>query len=522
MNSKKIWFGAVLFSFSLLFFTFLSPAVFAQSKDDSAQASERYIQLFQYVFNFIQNNYVDGVDPKVLYEGAMKGMLDSLKDPYTMYIDPESLIGTSLKDTTAGAFGGVGLSITKPLASTPEKPAYVEVASPIEDTPGWKAGVQPGDLILSIDGTDTAEITMEDVLSRLRGPVGSKVTINLLRGKLMKFPVTLTRALIEVPTVKYAMMDNGIGYLRIIEFTPLTAERVQEALDSFTKAGYSKLLIDLRNNPGGLITSVVDVADKFIDSGVIVSTRSRIAYENREFKASPDKTTFDKKIPIVVLLNKGSASASEILAGALKDDRLAYLVGETSYGKGSVQQVIDLLNDDAMKVTMARYYTPSDANIDKLGIPPDREELFPEITEKDQKILSDLLQTTKLADFVADKPNLTGEQAQAFAKQLSVTYPVEIRVLKRLVMQEYYRTHISPLNDMEYDVQLKAAVEILLKEDIPALLKTTKTVHELQDAAKAAAEAIAADAAKKAAATAEGTSVPGPDTAAPAKPAPKP
>jgi carboxyl-terminal processing protease len=498
MSPKKIWFGAVFFSFALLSFSLVSPSVFAQGKDDKSRTSERYMQLFQYVYSFVQDNYVDEVDPKVLYAGAMKGMLDAIGDPYTTYIDSESLLGTSLKDTTTGAFGGVGLSITKPLESTPEKPAWVEVASPIEDTPGWKAGVQPGDLILTIDGKSTADITMEDVLSRLRGPVGSKVTIELRRGKLLEFPVTLTRALIEVPTVKFTMMDGGIGYLRIIEFTPVTADRVQDALDSFKKAGYKKLIIDLRNNPGGLITSVVEVANKFIDSGVIVSTKSRIAYENQEFKANAAKLTFDKKIPVVVLLNKGSASASEILSGALKDYHLAYLVGETSYGKGSVQQVIDLLNNDAMKITMARYYTPSDANIDKQGIPPDREVLFPKLSEAEEKSLSDLLTTTKIADWVASAGEVTPAKAETYAKELSKSYPVEVRVLKRLVMQEYYRTHISPLYDLEYDIQLKAAVDILQKEDIPALLQTTKTVHELQDAAKAAGAEKTASADKNA------------------------
>jgi carboxyl-terminal processing protease len=501
MSSKKIWVSALLFASALLFFTLLSPAASAQGKDEDTKSAERYMQLFQYVFSFVQDNYVDDVDPRVLYEGAMKGMLDALKDPYTTYIGTETLLGTSLKDTTTGAFGGVGLSITKPIESTPEKPAYVEVASPIEDTPGWKAGVQPGDLIISIDGVETPPITMEEVLSRLRGPVGTNVTIILKRGKVMEFPITLTRALIEVPTVKYSMMENGVGYLRIIEFTPLTAERVQEALDSFEKAGYSKLLIDLRNNPGGLITSVVDVADKFIESGIIVSTRSRISYENREFKASSANTTFDKSIPIVIVLNKGSASASEILAGALKDDRLAYLVGETSYGKGSVQQVIDLLNDDAMKITMARYYTPSDANIDKLGIPPDREILFPVLTEAEEKTLSELLTSTELADYVAGKNSLTDAQVASFAKTLAAKYPVEIRILKRLIFQEYYRTHISPLYDLEYDIQLKAAVDILLKEDIPALLKTTKTVRQLQE--EKTAEALASDEAAKAAVVAK-------------------
>lgn len=488
MNSKKIWFSAVVFSFALVFLALFSPAVFAKDKDEGSRPSERYLQLFQYVYSFVQNNYVDEVDSRTLYEGAMKGMLDSLQDPYTMYIDTESLMGTSLKDTTTGSFGGVGLSITKPLESTPEKPAWVEVASPIEDTPGWKAGVQPGDLIQSIDGKDTADITMEEVLSRLRGPVGTEVTVGLRRGKALQFTVTMKRALIEVPTVKYSMMDGKTGYLRIIEFTPLTADRVQEALDSFRKAGYTSLLIDLRNNPGGLINSVVDVADLFIDSGVIVSTRSRIPRENREFSATAEATDFDRSIPVVVLLNKGSASASEILAGALKDHHIAYLVGETSYGKGSVQQVLDLMSDDAMKITIARYYTPSGANIDKLGIPPDREVLFPALTEAEEKALSALLQTTKIADFVASRPGLDSAGAEAFARELDASYPVGVRLLKRLVMQEYYRTRISPLYDLEYDIQLKAAYDILRSGNVPALLGSTKTVKELQDESKASGE----------------------------------
>jgi carboxyl-terminal processing protease len=487
MNSRKLWLGALVFSGALVAFTLSSPALFARDTASGEASSDRYLQILQYVFGFIQENYVDEVDARTLYEGAMKGMLDSLGDPYTAYIDKESILGLNLKDTTTGAFGGVGLYITKPLVPTQDKPAYVEVTSPIEDTPGWKAGIQPGDLILSIDGVGTADITMEDVLARLRGPVGSPVTVQIKRGKLMEFPVTITRGLIEVPTVKYEMMPGGIGYLRIIEFTPITPGRVQDALDAFEKAGYTGLLIDLRNNPGGLITSVVDVADKFIDEGVIVSTRSRISYENREFKSSKSKTTAPKGLPIVVLINKGSASASEILAGALKDYRLAYLVGETTYGKGSVQQIMDLLNQDAMKITMARYYTPSGANIDKLGIPPDREIAIPELTEDEQKALGELFQTTKIADFIGDRKELSSAEAEAFAKTLQKEYKLELRLLKRLVVQEYYRTHISPTYDLEYDVQLKGAVDILRAGKVRELSAATKTVLELQEAQKAVA-----------------------------------
>ncbi len=481
MNSRKTWFGAVLFAVALLAFTLASPRLFARDRSESREATEKYLQLFEYVFGFVRDNYVDEVDPSVLYKGAMKGMLEALDDPYTSYIDTESILGRNLQDTTTGAFGGVGLSITKPFVSTPEKPAYVEVASPIEDTPGWKAGIQPGDLILEIDGTSTPEITMDEVLDRLRGPVGTDVSVLIRRGKALEFPVTLTRALIEVPTVKYGMMENGIGYLRIIEFTPLTPDRVQDALDSFRDAGYTSLLIDLRNNPGGLITSVVDVADKFVDSGLIVSTKSRVTYENREFKAKSGTSVVPAGFPIVVLINKGSASASEILAGALKDYHLAYLVGETTYGKGSVQQVIDLLNNDAMKITMARYYTPSGANIDKLGIPPDIEVLVPELREEDEEILSRLLNTTVLADFVADRESLSSNEVESFVQELEKDYPVERRVLKRLVMQEYYRTRVTPLYDLEYDIQLKAAVDLLLEEDIQDLIKATNTVRELQE-----------------------------------------
>ena len=225
------------------------------------------------VFDFVQRNYVDEVDPETLYTGALKGMLSALNDPYTIYLDNSTF--RSLNDTTKGKFGGVGLSISKAFISTPEKPAYVEVASPVEDTPGFKAGIQAGDLIIYANGTDTSKITMDEVLDILRGPVGEKVDLVIRRGQNIEFPVTLKREMIEVPTVKFGTIkevENAgtVGYVRIIEFTPQTAERVQQALDSFKKEKISALIIDLRNNPGGLITSVVDVADKFIDKGPTV------------------------------------------------------------------------------------------------------------------------------------------------------------------------------------------------------------------------------------------------------------
>jgi carboxyl-terminal processing protease len=302
----------------------------------------------------------------------------------------------------------------------------------------------------------------------------------------MEFPVTLVRALIEVPTVKFGMIKengNNIGYLRIIEFTPQTPERVQQALDSFKEDDFSGLIIDLRNNPGGLITSVVDVADKFIDSGPIVSTKSRHSYENSVYTASSRRTTMPKNIPIVVLINKGSASASEILSGALKDNHLAYLVGERTYGKGSVQQVVPLPNSDGIKLTMARYYTPSDSNIDKIGIPPDLIVKMPELSEEEEKIYIELITSTEIADYVESHPNMTEAHITAYAKQLGYKYKMNQLYLRRLVKLEVYRTRTQPLYDLDFDIQLNEAINVVKSSNFKNLLKMTKTLKELQEIA---------------------------------------
>lgn len=482
MNTKKsrtVWFGATLIACAAVLLVVITPEVNAQ---EAKSQSRQYMDLLQAVFNFVEQNYVDEVDPQVLYEGAMKGMMESLGDPYTAYMDTAQM--RSLNDTTVGNFGGVGLSISKPIVSTAEKPAYVEVASPVEDTPGWNAGIQPGDLIISINGVPTPDITMDEVLEMLRGNIGETVDLVIRRGKNLEFPVTLTRALIEVQTVKYGMIENNIAYLRIIEFTPQTAEKVQQALDYFIAQKFTGLIIDLRNNPGGLLNSVADVADKFIDKGSIVTTKSRIEYQNSVFSASPSKTTMPKDIPIVVLINRGSASASEILAGALKDDHLAYLVGENTYGKGSVQQVVPLRNGDGIKITMARYYTPSDANIDKTGIPPDREVLFPQLTETEEKALNELFNEQVIAAYVENHADMSEADINVYAKELQKNYPLELRVLKKLISQEVHRTQIAPLVDMEYDIQLQEAVSIIRTEDFIELMKNTKTIKELQQQSK--------------------------------------
>ena len=454
---------------------------FAQVKaqNDSKASSFQYMRKINSVFDFVQQNYVDEIDPVVLYEGALKGMFEALGDPYSVYLDSDYM--RDLTDTTEGSFGGVGLTISKPVESTPEKPAYVEVASPLEDSPGAKAGIRAGDLIVAVEGRPTSELTMNEVLGLLRGEVGTPVTITILRGTNMRFDVRLVRALIEVPTAKYGMIEGTkIGYVRLIEFTPETPIRFQDALDSFEENGYKSLIIDLRDNPGGLINSVVDVADKFIDKGVIVSTKSRIAIENMEFKASKDKTTARKNIPIVVLINKGSASASEILSGALKDYKMAYLVGENTYGKGSVQQVRQLSDTDGFKLTMARYYTPSDVNIDKIGIPPDLEITNMEsLTKEQEDNYVKLVEDRVIEKLVEDNPELTEKQIAENAKVISNDTKIDARIIRKIIRNQVTK-YSTPLYDLDYDLQLNEAIKIVSNPDFNTLLKKTKTLKQLQ------------------------------------------
>ncbi len=476
---------------------FLAPAVLAQGADKSLQS---YYTVLENVFSFINENFVDEVDPKILYEGALKGMFESLNDPYSVFLNEDMM--TDLSDVTTGNFGGVGLYISKQAKDPrfPEREQFIEIVSPIEDTPGWRAGLMPGDLIIKIEDETTAPFSTDDAVKRLRGIPDTDVNILVRRGGA-EFPVRIRRAIIEVPTVKQAIIPGDIGYLRIIDFTRFTAPRVRDAMESFTKAKCRAVVIDLRNNPGGLLTSVVQVADFFLTEGVIVSTKSRNVEENYSYQAKPD-LLLNKEIPMVVLINKGSASASEILAGALKDQRRAYLMGETSYGKGSVQQVYPL-GKTGFKLTMSRYYTPSDANIDKTGIPPDLEVKIPDLSEEQIKQIEEILVSGKYKDWAETHLKSSKEEISAYVKSLNLkNFEGYEWVVERMIRDEISRTSIAPIFDLDYDIVLKAAVK-LIKEtpDFAPLLKTTKTVRQVQDeiAAKADPKQISAtDAAKKA------------------------
>jgi carboxyl-terminal processing protease len=467
-----------------VFILVLVPGVEAQGRDaretTTTQYNSQYISIIQDVFDFIQRHYVDEVEAKALYEGAMTGMFEALGDPYSSFLTERDML--DLTDTTQGSFGGVGLYIS-PSDEQADGKTYIEVASPIEDTPGWRAGINPGDLIIKINDESTAALTMDEVLARLRGTPGQSVDLVIRRGEKLEFPVSLTRAIIEVPTTKYAMIGNDIGYLKLLTFTPHTLERSKDAIAVFKSLNYKALILDLRNNYGGLLNSAIDISDLFLEGGVVVSTKSRLPQENRVFSARR-ATEVPSTMPLIVLINRGSASASEIVAGALKDRARAYLVGEKSFGKGSVQQLYPLNNSPTgFRITVARYYTPSDVNIDKIGIPPDREVLFPEFTDDDVEAYSALITASRIPNFIKENPQASGDDIAALAKELNREYKLDESLLRRLIRNEQNRTSIAPVYDLEYDVQLQDAVNILRSGTYSTLMQSTKTLKALQEEA---------------------------------------
>jgi carboxyl-terminal processing protease len=483
---KWVWISATVI-FCLLFTFALIPGIAAQGNLQQSSGAgnpqnhvRNYTNIMQNAYDFIIRNYVEEVDPKVIFEGAMNGMFNALEDPYSTFLTESDM--KDLNDTTQGSFGGVGLNIIK--ASTPRpdgKPMWVEVVSPIEDTPGWRAGINPGDFIIKINGEPTENLTMDEVLAQLRGKEGESVNIVIKRGEKMEFPLTLVRAIIEVPTVKHAMIGKT-GYLKLLTFTPMSADRARDAINDFKGKNYNSLILDLRNNYGGRLDAAVEISNLFLDGGLIVRTRSRIATENRDFNARRF-TLVAADIPVIVLINKASASASEIVAGALKDRGRAYLVGENTFGKGSVQQVIPL-STAGFKITTARYYTPSDVNIDKIGIPPDREVKFPEYTEADAEKLNVLINANKIPEFAEKNPKATPAQVDAFAQQLEREYKLNLSLLKRLIRNELNRTTIAPVYDLEYDVQLQEALKIFESKTYQNLMQNAKTLKELQEEAE--------------------------------------
>ena len=351
-------FGVVVFGLMTVFILPSTPSISQSSTNDETY---RQLSLFGDAFQLIRDDYVEEVDDKTLISNAINGMLSAL-DPHSNYLPDDDF--KKMQERTRGEFGGLGIEITM-------EDGYVKVVSPIDDTPAFNAGVQAGDLIVQIAGQDVLGMTLSEAVELMRGPVGSDIDITIRRKDDQFIDITLTRDVIKMRSVRHESYGK-VGYIRITTFSEQTTPGLEKAVAELQAEHGNDLqgvILDLRNNPGGLLREAVSVSDAFLEKGEIVSTRGRQGNQNsRYFAKSGDLLN---GLPLVILINSGSASASEIVAGALKDHKRAVIMGTRSFGKGSVQSIIPMPGHGAIRITTARYYTPSGVSIQSTGIAPD-------------------------------------------------------------------------------------------------------------------------------------------------------
>lgn len=411
------------------------------------------LKAFNEILDIVEKNYVEPVDSKTLLQGAINGMIKNL-DPHSSYMTPEMY--KELESETRGSFGGIGIEITI-------HKDILTVVSPIEDTPAFQAGVKAGDKIIMIEGKSTKDINIMEAVNRLRGPKDTKVTISILRGKENKLrDFVITRAIIKIVSVKHKLLDDQIGYVRIASFQDKTADDLKKALQEMTTKNKSLkgIVLDLRNNPGGLLNQSIEVSDVFLKSGVIVSTKGRT--KGMESKVSARDTGDEFTAPIVVMVNEGTASAAEIVSGALQDNGRALVLGTQTFGKGSVQTVIPLEDGAALKLTTARYYTPKGRSIQAEGIAPDvvvkylrpgdeaDDEDYEPIREKD---LKGHIKSIKEMEKKGEEPSKDKD----------------LKLPQRIMKDNGNRKDLPvkrTLGDVNTDNQLKAAVDMLKSWDI--------------------------------------------------------
>ena len=351
MSLKKI----IIFFLSIVF---LTTKGFSSEKD-----IYKKIDLFGEVLDKINEEYVDEIDQSESMDSAINGLLQSL-DPYSAYMSPE--IFNEMQTETSGKFGGLGIEVSM-------ESGVVKVISPIDDTPASRAGIKAGDYIVKINDVQVQGKTLSEAVDLMRGPVGTGIEITIRRrGEKKALTFNIVREIIQIKSVKSDLLKKNIGYIRLTSFNENSANQIKKEIEKFEKnKNVKSYILDLRNNPGGLLSQAIKITDFFLDNGEIVSTKSRKMSENRKWFAKQGDLTNGKTI--IVLINYGSASASEIVAGALKDHKRAILLGENSYGKGSVQSIIPLKNDGAIRLTVAKYYLPSGKSISKVGVSPDIE-----------------------------------------------------------------------------------------------------------------------------------------------------
>lgn len=401
------------------------------------------LEAFTNILSIVRKNYVEEVETKNLVNGAINGMLNSL-DPHSAYLTPE--LYKDLQMDTQGRFGGLGIEITV-------KGGVLTVVSPIEDTPAFKAGIKPGDMIFKIEDEFTKDMTLVDAVKKMRGPKGTKINLSIKReGVPELIDFTLVRDTIRVQSVRSRVLESGYGYIRLAQFQERSDRDVQKALEKLAaeKSGLKGLVLDLRNNPGGLLTQAVRVADLFLDSGLIVYTEGRIESQKQKYFAQKDGSWMD--FPIVVLVNGGSASASEIVAGALQDHKRAVVLGTKTFGKGSVQTILPLDDNSALRLTTARYFTPSGRSIQATGIVPDIVvDATPQQDGKPDEKKRPMLREENLPGHLPSPQSAPGQQPDQGEKEKEKLVPPS-----------------APTGDesIDNDAQLKRALDLLKSWDV--------------------------------------------------------
>lgn len=432
------------------------------ANSQGSESSEPYdeLRLFGKAFSLIHTQFVEEVKAKTIVYGAIDGMLKSLGDPHTRFMTPE--VFKEMKVETEGSFSGLGIVIGL-------KQDNLMVISPIEGTPADLAGIKAGDYITEIDGTTTKGISLVEAVQKLRGQQGTQVIITIKRdGVENPFKVTINRAVIEIHSVKSDVIQPDVGYIRITNFNQNTAQEFTDSLVKLQKRGIKSLIIDLRNDPGGLLESAIDVSNNLLPkNSLIVSIAGRQQEMNKEFRTTGKGLYLDD--PIIILLNEGSASASEILAGAVKDNKRGLTLGVKSYGKGSVQTVLPLPDGSGIALTTAKYFTPSGVCIHGKGIIPDVIVEMSEITPKDQEMWLKLDDSQYLKDFAKEHSSYTDEDIKNLQQLLSKN-KIE---LSQMILRRAVNIEIGRLNggkeivcDLKCDPQLQRAVDIMMATKI--------------------------------------------------------
>ncbi|HMB00376.1 MAG TPA: S41 family peptidase [Spirochaetota bacterium] len=432
---------------------------------DSNKNNEKYLDHFLDVFSKVRHMYVDEDQTRVdtMIYGAIKGMLKSLDDPHTTFLDTKQF--KNLKTDTKGSFGGLGIYIRI-------RDEKLIIINPMEGTPAWEVGLKPGDHIAEIEGESTEGITIEEAVSKLRGKKGSKVNITVIRETEPEpLSFTITRDIIQIKSVEHEMITNtDFGYVKIRNFSQTTPADMEKVLNDIEQKDCKGLIIDLRYNPGGLLNAVIDVVDLFLDQGVIVYTKDRSGTVNHRFSAH-NGTAFSRYIPVIILINKFSASASEIFAGAMQDHKRALLLGEQTFGKFSVQNVFDIDRADktAFKMTIAYYYIPSGRSLHEEGLPPDVKVETDTYTKNEMKMLKKLKSLDLIKKYVEQHPDAANDQKhlpQFMQKLASLDIHLNKKIIAMHIDNHRNRNNPPELYDIKYDNQLKEAIRILKSNKI--------------------------------------------------------